>query len=217
MPRVVQTSLKIQDGENGGIREGQITHVADAMEMFTESWNALSRNSILRCWKKSQCLCEMHMSEASGLIDGITNEDEDIIDLTKGRGLDFSSDNGTDDTIVSEELAETFRASLAQHRYLDAPRSPITEIVDAVSFLDLRTDLTAVLNSPAPFDTEQSRYELSNQLLDRLFDTYVAGNGAVATENMPEKTISKKIINNCSDAVKNVTDNPVMFSAITQA
>ena len=35
-----------------------------------------------------------------------------------------------------------------------------TEIVDAVSVIDLRTELATVINSPDPFDTDQSRYEL---------------------------------------------------------
>ena len=77
--------------------------------------------------------------------------------------------------------------------------------------------MATVLNSPAPFDTEKSRYELSNQLLDRFFDTYVAENGVVGTENVVEKSNTVKIINQCTDAVKNVTDNPVILSAITQA
>ena len=200
-----------------GIREGQLPHVADAMEMFTEFWNALSRNSILRCWKKSQCLSETHITEVTSIINGATDGDEDIIDLTEGRALDFTSADATDDTIVSEELAETIRASLAQHRYLDAPRSPLTEIVDAVSVIDLRTELAAVLNSPAPFDTEESRYELSNHLLDRLSDTYVAENAATALDNIQEDCTNEKIINQCNDAVKNVTDNPVTLSAVTQA
>ena len=59
-----------------GMREGQLPHVADAMEMFTESMNALSRNSILRSWKKSQCYYEMHVSEANSIINGITDENE---------------------------------------------------------------------------------------------------------------------------------------------
>ena len=61
------------------ICEGQLRHVADEMEMFTESCKALSRNSVLRCWKKSQCLSEMH-----GIINGITDENANIIDLTVG-------------------------------------------------------------------------------------------------------------------------------------
>ena len=131
--------------------------------------------------------------------------------------MDYPYDDGTVGTIVSEVLAETFRASLALHRCLDAARPPVTEIVDAFSFVELRTELAAVLNSPDPFDTEQSRYELSNQLMDRFFDTYVTESGAVATDNMREKSISKKIIKQCSNAVKNVADNQVILSAITQA
>ena len=86
-----------------------------------------------------------------------------------------------------------------------------------MSIIGLRTELNTVLNSPAPFDIEQSRYELSNQFLDRLFDTYVAENGVVGTGNMPEKSISKKIINQCCDDVNNTTDNPIILSALTQA
>ena len=105
---------------------------------------------------------------------------------------------------------------MAQHRYLDAPRSPLTKTVDALSVIDLRTELVAVLNSPAPFDTEESRYEFSNHLLDHLFDTYVAENSATAVDNIQEDRISENIINQCNDVVKNVTDNPVILSAVTQ-
>ena len=50
------------------------------------------------------------------------------------------------------------------HRYLDAPRSPLTETVDAVSVMDFQTELAALLNPSARIDTEQSRYELFDQL-----------------------------------------------------
>ena len=73
------------------------------------------------------------MSEAASIINGITDEKEDIIDLTVGRTQDYSSDDTTDVKIVIEELVETFRASFAQNCYLDAPRSPFTEIFGAVS------------------------------------------------------------------------------------
>ena len=122
----------------------------------------------------------------------------------------------TDDKIGSEELAEIIRASVGQQRYLDAPRSPLTEVVDAVSVIDSRTELAAVLNSTAPFDTEESRYQFSNNLLDLLFDTYVAENSATAVDNIQEDRISENIINQCNDVVKNVTDNPVILSAVTQ-
>ena len=71
----------------------------------------------------------MHVSEATSIIIGITDENEDIIDLTVGRVQEYSSEDAIDDTMLSEELAETFRASLTEHRYLEAPRSPITECV----------------------------------------------------------------------------------------
>ena len=83
---------------------------------------------------------------------------------------------------------------MAQHRYLDAPRSPLTEIVDSVSVIDLRSELAAVLNSPDPFNAEQSRYGLSHQLLDRLFVTYVPDNFAAAADNMQQERISENVI-----------------------
>ena len=48
-----------------------------------------------------------------------------------------------------------------------------------MTVIDLRTRLT-VLNLTTLFDREQSRNELSNQFLDRLFDTYVSKNVAAA-------------------------------------
>ena len=200
-----------------GIREGQLPHIADAMEIFTESWNALPRNLILSCWKKSQFLFEMHASEATSIINWVIDENVDITDLAVGRLQDYSSEDAIDGATVSERLAETFYASLAQYRYLDAARSPLTEILDAVSVIDLRNQLAAVLNSPAPHDSEQSRYESSNQLSDCLFDTYVVENSAPAADKMREERMSENILNNCNDVVVNVTDNPIISSTIPQA
>ena len=78
----------------------------------------------------------MHICEANSIINKITDENKDIIDLTVGRVQDYPYDDAIDDTIVSEELAEEFRASLAQYRYPDASRSLLTEIVDAVCVID---------------------------------------------------------------------------------
>ena len=75
-----------------GIRERQLPHVAGAMEMFTKSWSTLSRNKTLRCWKNSQCLSEMHITEVTSIINGVTDGDEDIIYLTEGRALYCPSD-----------------------------------------------------------------------------------------------------------------------------
>lgn len=77
--------------------------------------------------------------------------------------------------------------------------------------------IDCVFNSPSPFDTEQSWYKLFNQLLDRLFATYVAKNVADATDNMKWKSISEKVIDECNGTVKNVRYNSVILSDITQA
>ena len=161
-------------------------------------------------------MSDMHMSEAASIINGVAEEKEVIIDLKVGRTQDYPFDDTIDDKIVIEEQVETFRASFAQNRYLDAPRSPFTEIVGTVAAIDLRTELTADFNSP-DFDVEQSRYEFSTQLLNRLFDTYEAENYSTPMDNMEEEPISERIINQCNDALKNITDNPVILSTITRA
>ena len=79
------------------------------------------------------------------------------------------------------------------------------------------SELAAVLHPPAPFDAEQSQHELSDQFLERLFDKHVAENSSAAVDNMQEERISENIINQWNGAVKNVTDNPIILPAITQA
>lgn len=106
---------------------------------------------------------------------------------------------------------------MTQQLHLDAPRSPLTEIADAISVIDFRFELTAVLNSLATSDAEQSRFELSNKLMDCFFVTYVADNVAAHAYNMEEESISTEIINQCYEAVKNVADNSVILPCITQA
>ena len=81
-----------------------------------------------------------------------------------------------------------------QHRYLDAPHSPLTEIVDTVSVIDLCTELTAGLNLPAPFSTEQSRYKSSNELLNRLFYMYVAENASAPTDNVKKNVSVRELL-----------------------
>ena len=49
-----------------------------------------------------------------------------------------------------------------------------------------------------------------------MLDTYVAENPGVAVGKMQEERISENIINQRNDAVKNVTDNPIILSAITE-
>ena len=60
-------------------------------------------------------MSEMHISEVTDIVNGITDENEGIIYLTVGRAQDYPSDNNIDETIIIEELAEMFRASLVQH------------------------------------------------------------------------------------------------------
>ena len=51
------------------------------------------------------------MPEATSIINGITDGKENFIDLTVGRTRYYPSDETIDNTIVIEELAETFHAS----------------------------------------------------------------------------------------------------------
>ena len=41
-----------------GVREGQLPHIADTMELFDKSWRIISQGSILRSWLKITCLSE---------------------------------------------------------------------------------------------------------------------------------------------------------------
>lgn len=50
-------SYASKSGNGGyGIREGQLLHVADAMEIFNKAWSETRCSTIIKCCIKSQCL-----------------------------------------------------------------------------------------------------------------------------------------------------------------
>ncbi len=57
---------------------------------------------------------------------------------------------------------------------MDCPRSPLTEIVDAVAIIKAHNELKGVLSSPRPFDNGETHSKISGGVLQRVFDNACA-------------------------------------------
>ena len=88
------------DSQRGinGLREGQLPHVADAIQLFDYSWNQTAKATILKCWIKSKCLPTILESQAISAVRSLT---ETCIDLVRYK-------NGTDDEDSSIPNAVAF-------------------------------------------------------------------------------------------------------------
>ena len=78
-------------------------------------------------------------------------------------------------------------------------RSPLSEIVENASSMGTRVGLWAALNSPAPFDSEISRSDISNNELFDLYPMIRADEGQIqnATNEITEKTTTNIASSSC--------------------
>ena len=88
------------DSQRGhyGLREGQLPHVADAIQLFNDSWNQTTNATALKCWIKSKSLPAMLESETVSTVQSLT---EACINLVQ-------DSNGTDDVDLSLPSAIDF-------------------------------------------------------------------------------------------------------------
>ena len=107
-----------------GVCEGQLPHFADAMEMFNEACRALSRTTVFCCWTKSSCLHPQHVNIANNVTSQQTGATGELINLTNNHGASISNSNASGISVTSDKNSGLIFAALAQHKYLDCPRSP---------------------------------------------------------------------------------------------
>ena len=56
-----------------GIREGQLSHVADNMKILNKAWSETPRSTI-KCWMKSECLGGPQMQNLSSIRTGLIQD-----------------------------------------------------------------------------------------------------------------------------------------------
>ena len=157
------------DSGNGryGIRESQLPHVADAMVLFNDAWSAVSRMTICKCSIKSECLGVQYTQSFQSFIRSLTVDDSFDINLTSSNNLraDRSS------TVIDTQRVHSVHNALSSNRLIaDEPRTPLYEIVEAVRNWEAESDLMKVLNSPALFDVERFRDDISKDTLINFYE-----------------------------------------------
>ena len=129
------------------MREGQLPHVADVMQMFNEAWRMTSRTSVLRCWVESQCFSTTQILQARSILQQLTNESEPILDLVNtGNG----HTNNQELFIVDSGTTRDVYSSLNAMRLQNVPQTPLLEVIDDTQDISDESLLLHILNSPAP-------------------------------------------------------------------
>ena len=132
-----------------GLKEGQLPHVADAITLFNDAWMRTTKQTILKCWVKSQCLPLVHRDNACQLIRASS---EPMIDLTTSSTGETVVDLELGDAISINE-AQSLEHEIAMVNYLNASTSPESDFVKAVVNSSISQNLHSILNSPGPLDS----------------------------------------------------------------
>ncbi len=166
--RISNSTFPLTSG-NGkwGLREGQLPHIGDAIELFNQSWSGVSKTIIIKCWLKSECLGEDHTSNLKQKIE-LLNSDGDVdIDLTVGRSVTSASIENP----VDPDMLRNINDALMENQYLEnGPQTPLNEILAEVSNLEAQANLINILNSPAPSDTDTRHKDISEDSMLKLYE-----------------------------------------------
>ena len=111
----------------------------------------------------------------------LENDDQQAVPQIDPNGI-------TLDYPISKAESRHTSASVTSASLLDMPQTPLSEILAEVSAISDAANLHAVLNSPAPFDKDESRHEVSKANLQEKFDEYGENNAQPesSAENLSE-------------------------------
>ena len=152
-----------------GLNDGHLPHVGDAITLFDEAWGTMSRCTVLKCWIKSSCLSPMQCSEAKQILQMLSSNGAPLtVSVTNQLSNDDLKLNleppisGADAEMVVRDLTST--------RFLAQASSPINEIIQDAYPSCANNSMADTLNSPAPFDDDPPRENISSIVIQRLFN-----------------------------------------------
>lgn len=70
---------------------------------------------------------------------------------------------------IMEQDAQEISNKLDGSLYVSIPQTPLVETINGFPEAEVRSNLLIILNSPAPFDTDPSREEIANTIVQDLF------------------------------------------------
>ena len=212
------------DSGNGkyGIREGNLSHVADAMSIFDDAWSETFRFTVIKCWIKSKCLGACRTQYFNSIIQSATTDDDVDIDLTSSNNSQVRESL----QIIGTDTVRSVHNALSSNRLMaDEPRTPLHEILDAFNNLETESKLVMVLNSSAPFDKERSREDIINYVLSNFYCSsshnqarelvpdYNKGNATVLPISVTQNDNS---LTEMASKTQNVTSDDVLLGLLKQ-
>ena len=175
-----------------GLQQGHLPHVGDAMTIFDEAWSATSKETVIKCWIKSQCLPPAYVEKA-----------RDILLAPRGEEIQLNLDEP-----ISQSTSETLNKDLVSARVLSDPRTPLSELLADVSIeAQDASYFQAILNSPAPFDADIPTVEISCKQLQAMYDNDQDLQGTPAVESRPQPAVvTEDQVASLTSLLKNTND-----------
>ena len=157
-----------------------LPHVGDAIMLFDSSWKMMRRSEIIKCWNRSECLGITLVNQNEFLLDSEQNSTEVDIDLTNNN----SNQSNNREIAIGESLTCRILDGITDYRsYANDCNTPLNDTLAEVQHTVQQSDLINCLNSPAPFDEDSTK---QNVTVGDMMDMYDNEDSIVhATESEP--------------------------------
>ena len=134
-----------------------MSHVGDAIYIFTEAWSMTKRSTVIKVWVKSKCLPENLRIEAKELLNSLLPS-ETLTDFTNPDRLQVSRENVVSDE-TSAGIFNDMRIIVSSET--SVLNAPVQEILREAQDIVEISDFIATINYPASSDADPSRNELA--------------------------------------------------------
>ena len=141
------------------------------------------------------------MQNLSSILTGLIQDPDVDIDLTVTNEISRMEVDSAVDMQTTQSIQEVLQIC---DMLENDPRSSLCEIVENASSMGMGVDLLAALNSPAPFDSEISRSDISNNELFDFYSKFGADEGQIqnSTNEITEVTTTNTTSSSCVQIVK---------------
>ncbi len=131
-----------------GLRDGQMPHVGDAMDLFNDCSSKTECKTMMKCWMKSKCLSNLQVQECKQMV---------------------AHDNTPEVTVYQDEAGRIYDDIFVQG-LMSPGEFSTNELIQEYKGVESANQHCHVFNAPTPDDISIDRPKIAETHLQSLFD-----------------------------------------------
>ncbi len=196
--KTIDILLRLQGSDHGfrsnsargryGLREGQVPHIADAINLMDRSWNDVSVCDVINCWIKSTCLRDS------------------LVEVAKTIAYEHGGTrHGCEETVNVEE-ANQLASGHALLQLSTLPQTPLIDLINGVSGYETAEDMYRLVHTPLPNEA-LLKQEICNPEIQQMYGNRMQAS-ETETSDSGSSTGEVSVCANAINIVAKIRDLP---------